>query len=261
MTADDSVLMLNDPLIYGLDLQARGLLGAVARLIFGLALVSKVVAIQVRQPVGLSFVFARRISRTVRLLQALVAKYRAGTLKLPRKRRREEARTSAALAAAPEPQDAASADPAAAPVPPAVPPAALAWEKVPLPRSRGWLGRLVTRSGAVSGALIQLMAEPEFLAFLEATPQAGRLLRPLYWMVGMKLPPELAPPKRQRPAAAQAAESPRAGSAQAAGKQEKRPSYAERLRALGRGNISIHTRIPSADWDSSCRRRKPRKTD
>jgi hypothetical protein len=250
VTADESVLLLNDPLLYGLDLRARTLLGAVARLILGLALMRKVVAITVRQPPGLSVLFANRMARTARLLQAMVAAYQAGTLKPPRTRK--PAGTAPATSAAPPEAADSTARPADPTPAPAAPVPTLA-----LPRGRGWLGRLVPRVGHVSGGLNQLMAEPQFLAFLEAAPQAGRLLRPLYWMIGVKPPPMLQPPKRQRPsdpAATPAASSPPAT-------KGRRQSYAQRLRLLLRSTPSIHTRVPSADWESSGQRKRKRNDD
>jgi hypothetical protein len=252
VTADESVLLLNDPWLYGLDLQAKGLMGALARLTRALALARSVMGMTVRQPF-LSVVFANRMWRTLGLLQALVVQFRAGTLKPPRPRNRTEAATPAAPGGHPPPESpearAAAADPAPASAPPAGAPQGAPGPAMPsLPRGRGWLLRLVPRCGHVSGALTQLMAEPEFLALLDAAPQAGRLLRPLYWMLGLKPPPQLALPKRRRPAAEH----------RVAGKQARRPSYAQRLRALISSNPSVHTRIPSADWESSHRRKRGR---
>jgi hypothetical protein len=267
VTADESVLLLNDPLLYGLDLRARTLLGAVARLILGLALMRKLVAITVRQPPGLSVLFANRMARTARLLQAMVAAYQAGTLKPPRPRKPANAATGASAPAGPDAASPAAfpaafrgdspAHPDSDPAPAVAPP-----EKLSLPRGRGWLGRLVPRVGHVSGGLLQLMAEPEVLAFLEAAPQAGRLLRPLYWMIGMKLPPALQLPKREHhPPAADRVAAERTAAQPAGAAKTRSQSYAQRLRAALRGTPSLHTRIPSADWESSYqhkRRRRPR---
>ena len=84
-----------------------------------------------------------------------------------------------------------------------------------LPRGRGWL---VRDTQAVVGARSQLAhflaTHPDIPAFLEAAPQAGRILRPLCHMFGIKLEAPLGPkldhlaaiakppPRRPRPAAA-----------------------------------------------------------
>ena len=83
-----------------------------------------------------------------------------------------------------------------------------------LPRGRAWLIRDTQAAAAYRGQLAHLLAtHPDMPAFLEAAPQAGRILRPLCRMLGIDLArphgieiPHLAaiaspPPPRPRPIA------------------------------------------------------------
>jgi hypothetical protein len=46
-----------------------------------------------------------------------------------------------------------------------------------------------------------LLEDPEMVALLAEAPEAaGRILRPLFRMLGVPLPPALRPPRRKRPA-------------------------------------------------------------
>jgi hypothetical protein len=81
-----------------------------------------------------------------------------------------------------------------------------------LPRSRNWLPRRLpgTGIGVFGGQLQHLFAtDQEFAAFLEAAPQARRMLTPLCRMFGVALPamPAAAPPTAAPPAAPVAAPS------------------------------------------------------
>ena len=58
-----------------------------------------------------------------------------------------------------------------------------------LPGGRMWLVRHVQKSAAFASQLRHLLAtDPEIPAFLEACPQAGRILRPLCRALGVNLP-------------------------------------------------------------------------
>jgi hypothetical protein len=74
-----------------------------------------------------------------------------------------------------------------------------------LPKSFGWLVRLVPQAAASAAQLQHLLADPEFAALAAAAPQAGRILRPLCRMLGIRPPPgPLTPPpltRRPRPRA------------------------------------------------------------
>lgn len=65
-----------------------------------------------------------------------------------------------------------------------------------LPRGFAWLVRLVPEAAAAAAQLRHLLADPEMVALLEAAPQAGRLLRPLCRMLGVRPPPAPRRPAR-----------------------------------------------------------------
>ncbi len=67
-----------------------------------------------------------------------------------------------------------------------------------LPRNFAWLPRLVPAAGAAGSQLQHLLADPEMAALIVAAPQAGRILRPLCRMLGVRPPPVLARPARPR---------------------------------------------------------------
>ena len=124
-----------------------------------------------------------RLARRGRRFAALLAAFRAGTLRAPRPRAVRLSR----------------------PVRP---------EQPRLPEGFGWLIRLCGWQAASYGSqLKQLMAEPEMTALLRAVPQAGRVFRPLCRMLAVELPPELAlkPRRRTRRAASPGAGALRAG--------------------------------------------------
>jgi len=74
-----------------------------------------------------------------------------------------------------------------------------------LPRGRAWAGARLLELRQHAAQLSHLLSRPEIQPFLQACPQAGRLLRPLCHALGAALPPLLAPPsraplpRRQRP--------------------------------------------------------------
>ena len=69
-----------------------------------------------------------------------------------------------------------------------------------LPRAFAWLHRLLPVSAAMmTGGVESLLVNcPETREFVAACPQAGRVLRPLCRMAGVKAPEWLALPKRER---------------------------------------------------------------
>jgi hypothetical protein len=84
-----------------------------------------------------------------------------------------------------------------------------------LPTGRLWMPRLIQGTNVFGSQLRHWLAnDPELPAFLAAVPQAGRILRPLCHMFGIKLEAPLGPkldhlaaiakppPRRARPAAA-----------------------------------------------------------
>ena len=58
-----------------------------------------------------------------------------------------------------------------------------------LPRGFAWLVRLVPEAASGASQLQHLLAAPEMAELLAAAPQAGRLLRPLCRMLGVRPPP------------------------------------------------------------------------
>ena len=72
-----------------------------------------------------------------------------------------------------------------------------------LPTANAWLVRLVQPTVQFAGQIETIIARPEIQELLAAAPQAGRIFRPLYRMLGIPLPPSLrlpARPRRPRPA-------------------------------------------------------------
>ena len=95
----------------------------------------------------------------------------------------------------------------ARPPPPRLPPPRLPPPRLPpprLPRGFAWLVRLVPATASGGSQLQYLLAEPEMAALLAAAPQAGRILRPLCRMLGVRPPPALLKPRppARAPAAA-----------------------------------------------------------
>ncbi len=70
-----------------------------------------------------------------------------------------------------------------------------------LPRGAAWLLRRLPQAAAAASQLQHLLADPAVADLLAAAPQAGRLLRPLCRMLGVRPPPALRLPPPARPAA------------------------------------------------------------
>ncbi len=68
-----------------------------------------------------------------------------------------------------------------------------------LPRGRGWIIRRIPESGPSAGALHDLLQQPHTREFVQAAPQAARLLRPLCHALGVDQPAWLQRPPRQKP--------------------------------------------------------------
>jgi hypothetical protein len=127
----------------------------------------------------------------------LAARAEAGKLRPPRPRtvrpRREPPPGGPpAPGGPPPPGEALPGDPTPDPTPPRQPEGLL-------PRKFGWLIRFVPYEAACFGSQLQhQLSQPEMMALLEAAPQAGRILRPLCWMLAIPLPPNLRLPPRPR---------------------------------------------------------------
>jgi len=102
-----------------------------------------------------------RLRRMVVRLASLAGRVRSGTLPAPARRR------------------AASSRPRTAPPAPR------------LPRGFVWVPRLVPEANGYASQLQHLLADPAMVALLAAAPQAGRILRPLCRMLGIRPPPGL----------------------------------------------------------------------
>ncbi len=69
----------------------------------------------------------------------------------------------------------------------------------PFPEPFGWLLKLgAWRVAPCQRDLQRLLADPEMQELLRKAPQAGRLLRPLFWMLALKPDPALLPPLPKR---------------------------------------------------------------
>jgi hypothetical protein len=64
-----------------------------------------------------------------------------------------------------------------------------------LPRGFGWLLRLAPETAAYGGQVEHWLADPELAAVLAKAPQAGRILRPLCRMLGVRPGPALCKPR------------------------------------------------------------------
>ncbi len=129
--------------------------------------------------VGLTW---NRIRRLEARFNALVARWRAGTLPAPK------AGAVRLPTTPPDPLPQGEGDSSHH---------RAAW---PFPRGRGWLVRMltpVTGPGCV-GTLCLAWEEPEMAQLFAAAPQVGRILRPLAHMIGAPLPAWLQLPKRRR---------------------------------------------------------------
>jgi hypothetical protein len=74
-----------------------------------------------------------------------------------------------------------------------------------LPRGHGWVTRRIPEAGPSAGALHDLLQQADTRTFIEAAPQAARLLRPLCHALGvdqpawLQLPPRPRAPRKPRP--------------------------------------------------------------
>jgi hypothetical protein len=73
---------------------------------------------------------------------------------------------------------------------------------VVLPRDFNWLARFVPGSLLPSGALRNLLEDPEMLGLLAASPRLVRTMRPLCRMIGVEMPKLPEPPVSVGPTAA-----------------------------------------------------------
>jgi hypothetical protein len=62
-----------------------------------------------------------------------------------------------------------------------------------LPREFGWIRRMLPATAQYAGVLAYLLDDPELAALVEKAPQAGRILRPLCHLLGVKAPEFLRP--------------------------------------------------------------------
>ncbi len=121
--------------------------------------------------------FQQRLSRLANRFQALFDRWQSNTLPTPR-----------------APRPGRTRRPAPHPTP-------------RLPRADGWAGRRLPGAGPPASFLISLLQNPQTQSFVQAAPQAGRLLRPLCRALGqpqpdwLKLPPRPRPPRAARPRA------------------------------------------------------------
>jgi hypothetical protein len=71
--------------------------------------------------------------------------------------------------------------------------------RVSLPRTPGWLCEHVPQFAAVYGARLRaMMDDPAVIALIDAGPQAGRVLRPMFHMLGREMPIILILPPREK---------------------------------------------------------------
>ncbi|MBV8094379.1 MAG: hypothetical protein JO110_14375 [Acetobacteraceae bacterium] len=102
-----------------------------------------------------------------------------------------------------------------------------------LPSGFGWLLPLVPGSAAYAGQVEHLLADPEMAALLAGAPQAGRILRPLCRMLGIRPGPELLPPAPTPPPSPVPAEANGPGPASV---RYERPSDGAAARAISPGS-------------------------
>jgi|GEM_PF-2471226 len=110
-----------------------------------------------------------RLARLATRFQVLFDRWQSNTL--PRPRRQTPGRTPAATAKRPPTR---------------------------LPRAHAWVNHRIPEAAPPSGRLEALLHDPDTRAFVQAAPQAGRLLRPLCQALGLPQPDWLRLPRRPR---------------------------------------------------------------
>ena len=114
-----------------------------------------------------------RLGRMVQRLDRLAQLWQAGTLPKPRPTRPAQANQ-----AEPRPQSP---------------------QRPYLPAGQAWLIRLAQPTVHYISHVELFLAQPDTKALIQATPEAGRILRPLCRMLGIALPAELRRPARPLP--------------------------------------------------------------
>ncbi len=144
----------------------------------------------------------QRLGKMMQVFAALVAHLTAfGADAPPRPPRRKPA--PPVEAAAPIPQDTFQGTPQGTPQTEAWRVAAArpaSPRRAPrLPGHAGWLAGLSAQTAVVASQLRFLLADPEALALLRASPALVQMLHPLCRMLGVALPAEVLPPSPPRP--------------------------------------------------------------
>jgi hypothetical protein len=169
-----------------------GLAKTMALIIGGLcASVAKRIAAD-RTSGPLILVTVARLRHLLARFTSLAARAQAGKLRPPR-RRTVRPRVAPPPGEPPPPGEAPPSHQTPDPKPPRQ------GERL-LPQKFGWLIRFVPYEAACFGSQLQhQFSQPEMMALIEAAPQAaGRILRPLCWMLAIPLPPNLRLPPRPR---------------------------------------------------------------
>ena len=118
----------------------------------------------------------KKINRIATRFAVLAAMASSGALPAPRRRR---PRSPSPNPLPPPPSPALNALPDHRPANPNAP---------CLPRRFGWLIPLVPGAAISASQLRYLLSQPDITALLDATPQLQKLLRPLCWMLGIRVP-------------------------------------------------------------------------
>jgi hypothetical protein len=138
--------------------------------------------------VPLIVLICHRLRRLSARFTRLVAAVREGRLAAPRPRARGQTPPPPAESPVSE------ADPVSAP---AAPPARK--QRPRLPHGFGWMLRFGWQVAGGRSQFEHWLEDPEVAALLKEVPQAGRVLRPLCHMLGIRPGPLLSLPRRERP--------------------------------------------------------------
>jgi hypothetical protein len=116
-----------------------------------------------------------------------------------------------------------------------------------------WFRKLLPATAtALAATLIELMQRPEMIALVAAAPQAGRILRPMCWMVGiepaeyLRLPPRPRRPGRsvaERPSPRPCPSKREAERSSPAGEQEATPLPMPAVAPPEPGNLAAPRRL------------------